>query len=654
MSSPTTVEHAVNAAVRSVQILLIFVILQIALPASADDFSVTTTTHGVEDARAPSGFVTRLEIEDTFAEGRDLADVLARVPGLWVRRQSSLGQSAYVNVRGGNARQVSVSIDGQRLNVPYGAGFDVGTLSMSGLESIDIYRGAAGASRGSGALTGALNIKTSMRGEPGWQTRATTLAGSFGTLGMNADAEWANDDLSLRISGMARKSDGDFAFIDPEGTRQVRVNNDHQKTGVLTTSGYQFDRDTDLKMTASFESGERGTPGPSEFQRAFDQARLEDMRVFSTIRARQRNVVSGSAGAFDAHQRVGAQWRDQTYTNEETLLGEQSVESLSEYLSVNAGVGGLLYLNAGNITHVDADLRSENYQGTQTLNDESIDADRLTMGLAISNELLLLDERVSLIAGVRGEILDGKRSDSAVLPSAGAVLRPWEIFHLRGNVARTWRAPDFDELYLDIETVRGNPDLEPERALTWDAGFVVGPEWLRGQVAYFENHIDSLILFLPVSSYVLEATNLREATSRGIEAGVTSRPMENLSVEVGYTYTDASLESSPDTQLPHQPEHAANLRAEVELSRWVSSFESLRLVADAQTRSRVNLDNFGNLTNPFFVTGDLGAAARPVSWIELGLTVRNVSDEQTIVDSLQQPLPGRSFYASLTLIGGTP
>ncbi|MFU8804491.1 MAG: TonB-dependent receptor, partial [Bradymonadaceae bacterium] len=96
-----------------------------------EDLHIETVERGaesVEDPRFASGFVSRLSVEHLFGRGRNLGQALSLVPGLYVRRQSSFGQPAFVSLRGGNPRQLVVLFDGMRISVPAGLGFDVGQL----------------------------------------------------------------------------------------------------------------------------------------------------------------------------------------------------------------------------------------------------------------------------------------------------------------------------------------------------------------------------------------------------------------------------------------------------------------------------------------------------------------------------------------------
>ena len=214
-----------------------------------------------------------------------------------------------------------------------------------------------------------------------------------------------------------------------------------------------------------------------------------------------------------------------------------------------------------------------------------------------------------------------------------------------------------DELYLRTETIRGNPALEPERALNLDAGVSLGDEEfpLSGDLTLFHTDIQRTILFLPRTAYLFEATNLEGAESRGLEATAELALRERYRVRLNYTLTDAHLDSTPSVQLPHHPTHRGVLATQLEFGGLgpLDGIRNLKLTGEFDARSGVNLDNFGNLTNEPFWQVDVGVEFVPTSAIRLGLQLQNVTDNRRGADHLQRPLPGRSIYASLRLVNGT-
>ncbi len=628
-----------------------------------DDNTVTTVApdeRSVEDSRLPSGFVTRLRLGEEGRKGRDLGDALGRVPGIYVRRSSSMGRAAYATVRGGNSRQLAVSLNGMRLSAPVGVGFDVGSLSLAGIDNVDVYRGGAATVHGGGALTGALDLHTGLPREEGWHASATSLGGSYDTYGLSAKTALVGDGYAVGVDAGFRQSEGDFAFVDAQGTGHERVNNDHRQMSVLANGRVELSEHV-LEPLLMYEAGSAGAPGPSEFQEQFADARLDTDRLVSQLGWERRDVASGGWGVVDADARLGYQHRGVDYDNPNAYPGTSEVRDTSTLEAIEATAQAHAWLDFGDLIHMGLEGRREAYDATNriayeaTADTSEIAAERHTIAAALSNELLLAETAVSLIGALRFEYIDDtSRSWTPLIPAAGAIWRARKWLEFRGNVARTFRAPDFDELYLNMVGVRGDPELEPERALTWDAGVRLGREegLVSLEAAIFRNDFEETIEFIARTAYLFEAANLGSGTSQGVEATLGLRPHRRVDVMANYTFTDASLDGmAAGATMPGQPVHRSAAGAEVELGGlgFLSGVRSLRFFGEAHWRSRIYLDSFANLSNPPFWTADLGAAYAPSDWLEVTVNARNLADNRRGADTLQRPLPGRAFYVGVTV-----
>lgn len=628
--------------------------------------TVSPRERSVEDSRLPSGFVTRVQLEGAAKTGQDLGDELERVPGVTVQKSSSYGRPAFATVRGGNSRQLAVSLNGMRVSAPAGVGFDVGTLSLAGIKAVDVYRGSAGTVHGAGALSGALDLRTSLPKQgSGWQGAATGLSGSHDTYAAFGHGAYGGESYACRLDAGWRKSEGDFGFVDRQGTAHDRSNNDHRQLGLLAVGRVDVGGGH-VEPLFMYDGGTGGAPGPSESQARFSAARVDQSRIVGQLGWHRRNLASGNWGALDARAMGGYARRRVDYGNPQSFLGEGQITDASTLQTFELDARASSFFAFGDILHVVLEGRREAYQAahqevfSDTDERSTIDASRLTLAAGVSNELLLGADAVSLVAGLRFEHLSDTRQAgedrgwTPLIPSVGAIWRAYKWLEVKANLARTFRAPDFDELYLDMAGLEGDADLKPERAIAADAGVRVGPE--RGPVSleaiYFRNAIDESIYFVAVSAWKFQAQNLGAGTSQGVETTLSLRPSERVDLLATYTLTDASLDAMADgVTLPGQPLHQTSFRAEVELGGLglLDGVSSMRLFGKGDWRSRVYLDSFGNLYNPPFWTADLGAAFAPVDWVELTFNARNLTDNRRGADSLQRPLPGRAFYGSVTV-----
>jgi outer membrane receptor protein involved in Fe transport len=246
---------------------------------------------------------------------------------------------------------------------------------------------------------------------------------------------------------------------------------------------------------------------------------------------------------------------------------------------------------------------------------------------------------VSIHGGVRVESVEGIPGQWS--PGGGVIAEVGGGVSVVGNVARAWRAPSFDELYLDQEFLVGDPDLGPEEAVSADAGL----RWelggaVRVEAVAFWVDIDDTILFLPVSPSLFRAQNTGGAQSRGAEVTVLLRH-DWWAVEAAYTLTDARFDAVPRDPLPGQPRH--RVHGELRLLR-----PNVEFFGRVRARSEVFLDNFSNLRDEPVAFVDAGAVGEPLRGWKIAVLGRNLTDVRTSEDHLQQPLPGLSWHIQLS------
>ena len=288
-----------------VSFLSVFCYVPLASAQDPPSRTARTRTTRAQDPRLASGLVSSVDVDADRGLTEDPADLLASVPGVHVQRQSSRGQGAYVQIRGGTPRQLVVLLNGLRISAPAGLGFDLGALSTAGLRGMRIYRGAAGAIFGAGALTGALELRMGpdMRLR-GTRQRVAGALGSFGFVELGAQSDTVDDTRGVRVAARARSARGDFSFVDEQGTQATRINNDLRAlqasaSGRWRTPAGRVSSDVLVNTSAS------GSPGPSEFQGAFGSARLAQTRVVAVNSWRRLNAWSGAWGALDTRVTAG-------------------------------------------------------------------------------------------------------------------------------------------------------------------------------------------------------------------------------------------------------------------------------------------------------------------------------------------------------------
>lgn len=612
--------------------------------AADEEHSITTNARTLEPPDSPTGAVSTLDTSEIEAAGGDLSDALSRAVGAHVVRQSNHGQPAFAQIRGGNPRQTAAFFEGFRLSIPAGAGFDLGSFSPAGIDSIDVYRGASAVHLGGGALSGALDLSTRLRRTEGAAVSALIRAGAFGSIGAAANGEYGGEDEAGRVALSWSRADGDFAFVDAENTTHERRNNQRETLGGLFAHQRHVGGGT-LRVASFADTSDGGAAGPSEFQNSFRDATTDRSRGMLVARWSKHDVLPGVLPA-DVEVGAGAQGRVQAYRNPSPYLGTDAFESTSRFGSVGVHTLTRLALGTDNLASARLEVREERYTSATPSNELS--TGRTYLAGSLYDEHMALAGKIDVHGGARAEaVIDEERQDVALLPSLGVGLGPWYGVGLKANVGRTFRVPDFDELYLETETVRGDESLRPEDALTWDLGASLsGHDNLGGSLTYFDRRTDNPIQFLPVTAYQVQALNLPASRAQGLEAAVVVRWSERLRSEAQYTLTRAR--TSEGRALPNQPLHAGSFWQALELGGLVP-LPGLRVAAGVSARSPVALDLFGQLEDPAAIS--VRARARATIWpgVRLQITGYNLLDDKDSQDALQRPLPGRELHLSLRI-----
>ena len=619
-------------------------------PLPAQVRTVTTTASASEDPAAPTGFVTTFDLGE-LSPTQGLDEALEQTTGVTIRRQSSFGQPATLQIRGGNPRQFAVLIHGIPVRLASGVGFDVGTFSPNGFTSMRLLRGPAATVFGAGALTGALLLEAAPRrlGEGAFETTLYGTLGNFdtGILGLtqSAQADWGATTAAVRWT----QSQGDFEFDDPQGTPDTRINNDHKRLHLLSVTQLDLPQLPPLDLLLTYDQGDAGVAGPSEFQRSFSQARFLERRALAILRAKLYGVLERQGMALDLVPTLGVGWNAQQYSDDTAILGQGAYDTTTDTLLSHAILDAKLYLPTLTLTaRLELGEESLTGQTITPLRAARNEASRRQVALAQRLSWVPLDGLTLTGAWRAAKLEDARRT---FIPWTGALGLAWQgapWAALKANASRAWRAPDFDELYLDTEFVRGNPDLVAERAWHLDAGVGLGGEHVGLELVGFVSWIDDLIAFLPQTAYLFEATNFSRARIQGAE--VSGRlGLGRVDAQVATTWTQALRPDVPGTpRLPGQPEWRTEGRLGVDASRLGWLFSPARARADVRVgwRGEMPIDAFGVRQAAGWLSLDVGVVAGWQPWWEVRLDGTNLLDVRDATDSLQRPLPGRAVYMS--------
>jgi vitamin B12 transporter len=541
-----------------------------------------------------------------------LADVLLGSPGVAVERTGARGGVTSLYVRGGESNYNKVLLDGIPLNEPGGT-FNFNNITSEHLERVEIVRGAQSALFGSDAMASVIQLVTA-RAQPG-----TPLGGSFTAEG----GSFSTGRFSGGIRGTAGRNDYSLSAAHFTTNNEI-PNNDFRNTTLSASAGSQLTTSATLRGVFRAELGKSGVPGQTAFGRPdsdsfFDRrdlvggvtlsheisSSLRQQATYGLASTRQQstNLILDPpyTPAFEGHT-APFEFFDFPYDSR-THLHRHYASYQADWIPIAGNT-------AAGTQHETLAADWEGERGTlrdEMAGDET-DASRNNLGITLEHQALW--RRVTASGGVRFEHNDSfgnaavPRGSIAVVAhsSSGAFGQT----RLKASAGTGIKEPTILQSFSRNDFFLGNPDLEPERSRTVDAG--VEQRLLNDRVkidfTWFDNHYRNIISTRTLSfdPFRSQYFNIGAGRARGVELTGEVAPTSQLHAQVGYTLNGSEVTHS-----------AAEGDSVFGVGQWL--FRRPRHSGFAEVSwidRRVSLDLFGSIVGQR-VDSDFSALEPPIT-----------------------------------------
>ncbi len=492
------------------------------LPPFSEDVVVTATSVPEEEKEVGSAVtvITREQIEKS--EKVLVTELLRSVPGLDVVQSGTPGSVTSVFTRGANSNQTLVLVDGVRMNSPYFGGYDWSALTTENIERIEIARGPFSALYGSDAIGGVVQIFT-RAGAAGVTGRVTGAAGNEGQ---------GEGSAFVSVSEGSLQATGSFRYSAYDGDR---LNTDWRQRNAAARVDAKLSEGSRIGVEAGYVDGEVGNPGPvgapSTARGVLREERLSVPGSFALSGTNRLDVLL-----------AGVRSKPEFQDPDGGYVSETDAETLQARVSDTARFGAHVVTAFASWQRWKVDDQS-NFG-------PNIEDGRTTIwGLGAQDTATFAAFTVT--AGVRFDshsVYGGAWSPRATVSWLSAD----GLWKVRASGGAGFRAPTIGELYYPFV---GNPDLKPERSVSWELGAERYIGSGRAQVSLFWNDFDDLIVYDFAAS---RNFNIGSARARGVEVGWSQPILPSLSVEAAYTFL-ATENLDTGAPLPRRPENRASL-----------------------------------------------------------------------------------------------
>ena len=627
--------------------------------------TASDTPQTVDEVSKALTVVDNQEIEER--DETAISESLRVVPGLRVQQLGGPGSLTSIKTRGLPSEDTAVLIDGIRFRdaaAPQGdaSGF-LEDLVATNVSRLEVLRGSGSSLYGSNAVGGVVNIVTdegggpihgSVLGEGGglgfFRTRTHVAGGlSHNRVVYSAGFSFFNVTRGIDDQDEARNTSGQGRILfrlTPTATisgriyatnSRLQLNNNPEAIGTLPSTGIIEAIPLSLAEQLRFEAGVPpsqlnigaatfvpGANDPDSLREAdffngtvsFTQRPTETFGYTISYQglATNRSSINGPLGV--GFQPFGGTTRSDFDARVHTLNARVDVQA-GRYNFITGGY----------------EFESENFKNpsfqVNPADNSDVDVTQTSHAIFAQDQLRLLDDRLQISGAFRAQFFRLQRpvfTPVASAPYTGITFQSPPTAYtgdgsvaytfrssgtkLRGHVGNGYRAPSLFERFGTAfdsffgYSVFGDPRLEPERSIAFDAGIdqTFAGNRVRLSATYFYTHLRKIIIF-DFSGLIDFTTdpfgrfggylNTNGGIARGAEIELRATPTRSLNLTAAYTFTKAQQRTP---QVPGTirslviPDHQFSIVATQRLGRRVlvnfdfsASSDYLGAVIDATT-----------------------------------------------------------------------
>lgn len=635
------------------------------------------------ESRSPESRVV-LDAATIAASGPmiDLAEALARVPGVVAQNRWNFAQDTQLSIRGYGARStfgvrgIKLYVNGIPATAADGQG-QIGHAPLGAASAVEVIKGPLAALFGNAAggvikldadplaerRRGDVRIAASSDGVRVGATLATRdVDAEAGTLLDAARVEWAGfrpHSAATRHSATlahARALAGDWRLDltanalavpraeDPLGRTALEFARDPfgANAAAIAFDTRERARQFDAGAALSRPSVD-GAPG----LRAAAYAGTRRVDGFLAVPvAAQLNPLSGGGVNRIGRGYSGIELRASWPLGPATLTAGANLDRLDEtrrgfenFVGATLGVAGALRRNEVNRVAVDdALLKAE------------VDVGQDVLVIAGARASRVRFESQDRFVTAENPDDSGRRRYAALVPAVGLSWSPGPRWSWRASIARGFETPTITELSYRPDGSAGlNFALEPARSTQREVGFRFTGASLAADAALFaDSGVDEIVIARAAFGRTAFA-NAARSRRRGLEVSLDWQPRDALSIALAATLIDARFERDPSAcaaascsrvRLPGVPRAAASLAID---RSWGGAWSAR---ADASARSRVGVSDAGGQSAPGFALIGFGIERRIDAsggdW-RLGARIDNLADRRVAGAVIVNDANGRFF-----------
>jgi vitamin B12 transporter len=512
--------------------------------------TATGTEVPLQETSVSTTIITKPQME--ARQDPRVEEFLRDVPGATISQAGGRGGTTSLFLRGGNSNMNLIMLNGFRLN-DTGGFFDLNKLTVDNINRIEVVRGPMSSLYGNDAMTGVVNLIT-RQGQGPPKLTMTSLWGG------HAEGHSPNNLIAeqrVSFAGAWKIFSYSMAYGRYDDTGILPINNRFGSN--VVNSRFDLEPTDNLKLTLTNYYVDTYFGFPTSSGDRFDAKCFGGNGLDPDQNQKTTTMLTGLSGNY---------W-PVSWWQHELLLGFLNLDSRYN------NPANPYYVTFQTTDYYSRDLEKQwtaNYRSNFHFGANKSLASTTTLGVEMRHaqwkgwshgfDFNIFDYRDSMNKARRGSYtwylqeqagawerlfltVGGSLEDNSAFqklefcPRASAALRfPETHTTLRAAGGKAVKAPSFTETNSLDPFFLGNPQLLPEKNVSWEVGF---DQWLwqnRVQfgLTYFENHFTDLIQYAQTSWTTGSFFNIAAARTKGFELYFQAKLFKGFTARTAYTY----------------------------------------------------------------------------------------------------------------------
>jgi len=515
--------------------------------------------------------MTVIEKEEIEARNApDIAALLQETLNLNTARYGTYGNMALINLRGLDSKRLAFLIDGVPVNSVDGK-FDIEQIDLNSVERIEvIYGGSDSKYNVSGAMGGVINIITVKNQRQGLRisssvSNTSVLPGEYrdrngqtmgphwedlvDTQNYSLSAAYGGEKYSVTANTFYNRAENHFLFKDYLNYTRRKDNNEVWDAGGGASLVWELPDLTKLIARTNFYYGDKNIPisGSSRIFGKQQDFSARNSFMLDMPRILHDDLSTEASFSWNFNRR--------DYTSQADVLSRHDLQNLMVNNRWSWYPAGLLTLRSG-----------FDYSFIYLNSTEIGNRNRHDGGVYLTAEYKPV-KQFMIIPSLKTVFTSKGAAAITAVPKLGLSWNAVDSLTIKNNFFRSFKFPDFEELYWSGGGGVGNPDLRPEDGWGADLGAEFRlKEIMRLESVFFTHWLKDSIHWYAGSGGIWRPENVGEAIFYGLdnklrfEIPVSFGPLKKIIPSISYQYLRSYLLSfgytfASDKRIPYNPEH---------------------------------------------------------------------------------------------------